>query len=393
MKKMTALMVAGALVLGTAGIVYAEETLETEVTFEARESLETEENLETEAASEQESAETKWIVDHAGAEVEVPTEIDRIVVGNTLPLASILTVYLGGAEKIVGMHPASMGAASSGLLSEIYPEVLEAETDFISGSEVNIEELLKLDPDIVIGVGAEQAQTLRDAGIPAVTLSVSNWGYDVIETYDQWIALFDDIFGESELSQQVSAYSKEAYEEIQERVGQVAEEDKKRVMFLFNYDEETMTTSGKVFFGQSWCDSTGVINVAEEITDVGSISINMEQVYEWNPDIIVITNFTSAQPEDLYNNAIGGDDWSTVSAVQNGQVYKMPLGLYRTYTPGADTPVTLQWFAKTMYPELFEDVNMEEVTKEYFSEYYGVELTDEQVNAMYNPSRDSAGGL
>lgn len=393
MKKMTALMVAGALVLGTAGIVYAEETLETEVTFEARESLETEENLETEAASEQESAETKWIVDHAGAEVEVPTEIDRIVVGNTLPLASILTVYLGGAEKIVGMHPASMGAASSGLLSEIYPEVLEAETDFISGSEVNIEELLKLDPDIVIGVGAEQAQTLRDAGIPAVTLSVSNWGYDVIETYDQWIALFDDIFGESELSQQVSAYSKEAYEEIQERVGQVAEEDKKRVMFLFNYDEETMTTSGKVFFGQSWCDSTGVINVAEEITDVGSVSINMEQVYEWNPDIIVITNFTSAQPEDLYNNAIGGDDWSTVSAVQNGQVYKMPLGLYRTYTPGADTPVTLQWFAKTMYPELFEDVNMEEVTKEYFSEYYGVELTDEQVNAMYNPSRDSAGGL
>lgn len=367
MKKLISLILTGALVFGTTGIVNAEEL--------------------------QADADTKTIIDHAGAEVEVPTEIDRIVVGNTLPLASILTVYLGGAEKIVGMHPASMGAAQSGLLSEIYPEILEAETDFISGSEVNIEELLKLDPDIVIGVGAEQAQTLRNAGIPAVTLSVSNWGYDVIETYDQWIALFDDIFGESKLSREVSAYSKEVYEEIQERVSTVAREDRKRVMFLFGYDEESMTTSGKVFFGQSWCDYAGVINVAEEITDVGSVSINMEQVYEWNPDIIVITNFTAAQPEDLYNNAVGSDDWSTVSAVKNGQVYKMPLGLYRTYTPGADTPVTLQWFAKTMYPELFEDVDIEEVTKAYFREYYDVELTDEQVTAMYNPSRDSAGGL
>ena len=107
----------------------------------------------------------------------------------------------------------------------------------------------------------------------------------------------------------------------------------------------------------------------------------------------MITNFTEVMPEDLYNNAVGNDDWSNVSAVQNGQVYKMPLGLYRTYTPGADTPVTLQWFAKTMYPELFENVNIEEVTSDYFEEYYGVELTDEQIASIYNPVRESAGGL
>ena len=75
----------------------------------------------------------------------------------------------------------------------LYPEILNAETDFIEGSEINIEELLKLDPDIVIGVRKEQAEALRKAGIPAVTLSVSNWDYDVVETYDEWNDLFDQI--------------------------------------------------------------------------------------------------------------------------------------------------------------------------------------------------------
>ena len=335
----------------------------------------------------------KIIIDHAGAEVEIPDQINRIVVGNTLPLASVLTVYLGGAEKIVGMHPASMGAAQSGLLSELFPEILEAETGFIDGQEINLEELLKLEPDIVIGVGAEQAQALRDVGIPAVTLSVSNWDYDVVETYDQWIALFDQIFGENPLTRRISEYSHKAYEEIQKKVASIPEEERKRVMILFNYSEESMTTSGPVFFGQYWCEATGTINVAENAEGVGSIAINMEQVYEWNPDIIIITNFTSALPEDLYHNRIGDDDWSTVNAVKNKQVYKMPLGLYRTYTPGADTPVTLQWFAKTVYPELFEEVDIYAVTKDYFKEYHNVDLTDEQIESMYSPSRSSADGV
>ena len=119
----------------------------------------------------------------------------------------------------------------------------------------------------------------------------------------------------------------------------------------------------------------------------------MEQVYEWNPDIIVITNFTGTQPEDLYNNAIGNDDWSTVNAVKNKQVYKMPLGLYRSFTPGADTPVTLQWFAKTVNPELFADTDIEEVTRTYFKDYYGIDLNEEQLNKMYHPAREGADGL
>lgn len=373
-KKLVSLILTGTLVFSLAG---CQSTNSTE---------------DTKDKTKVEQAATKTVIDHEGVEVEVPTEINRIVVGNTWPLASALSVYLGGADKIVGMHPASMGAAENGLLKEVYPEILNAKTDFIKDSQINIEELLKLNPDIVIGVSKEEAESIRKAGIPALTVSVSNWDYDTVETYDQWNDLFDQIFGESEITERISKYSKEAYNLIQERVSNIADENKKKVLILHRYDDESMTTSSSKFFGQYWCESVGATNVGETIEGTGLVDINMEQVYEWNPDIVIISNFTGTQPEDLYNNAISGDDWSTVNAVKNRQVYKMPLGLYRTFTPGADTPVTLQWFAKTVYPELFEDINMEEVTKSYYKEYYNIDMTDEQVERMYNPPRESANG-
>ena len=132
------------------------------------------------------------------------------------------------------------------------------------------------------------------------------------------------------------------------------------------------------------------LGVANGVTaDNSNAVITMEQVYEWNPDMIVITNFTQTMPDDLYNNAVGSDDWSTVAAVQNHEVYKMPLGTYRTYTPGVDTPMTLQWLAKKAYPDLFADVDLAEEVRNYYNELYGITVTDEQMEAMYNPAKEA----
>lgn len=76
-------------------------------------------------------------------------------------------------------------------------------------------------------------------------------------------------------------------------------------------------TSGKNFWGQYWCDAINAVNVGEEIeAERSNASVNMEQVYSWDPKIIFISNFTKAMPEDLYNNTIGDNDWSSVSAVK-----------------------------------------------------------------------------
>lgn len=335
------------------------------------------------------------IIDNNGDKVTLPKDVKRIVVADILPLPSVLCAFFDSAEKIVGISPVSMSAAKNGLLGQLYPEILKADTSFINGSEVNNEELLKLKPDVVFynASSKELGTQLKNSGFNAVAVSVNKWNYNTIETLNNWIALLSQIFPNNDKTETVKNYSNKIYDMVQKRVDGIPDNKRARVFFLFQYSDTKIKTSGKLFFGQFWADAVGAVNVAEELKTDNSVNVNMEQVYKWNPDIIFITNFTASQPADLYKNSVGTYNWSKISAVENKKVYKMPLGIYRSYTPGADTPMTLLWLAKTVYPDLFSDIDLNQQVKDYYKTVFGVELTNEQVASIFAPTSNSADGF
>ncbi|MBO4214032.1 MAG: ABC transporter substrate-binding protein, partial [Lachnospiraceae bacterium] len=335
---------------------------------------------------------THVIVDHLGNEVEVPNEINRIVVCGLWPLPSVLCVFFDSAEKIVGIPDSCMSAAKNSILSELYPEILNAKTEYTTGSDINMEELMKLNPDIVIynTTTPELHDQLEAAGIPGVAFSVNKWNYNAIETLKNWIALLSEMFPENDKVDIVNAKSDEMYNFVQERVADIPDEERERAFFLFNYNDTAVITSGSCFFGQFWADAIGVKNVAEEITTDNSVPVNMEQIYAWNPSLIFITNFNAAMPEDLYENNLGVYDFTETDAVKNKNCFKMPLGMYRSFTPGVDTPLTLLYLAKCAYPEKFEDIDMIAETIKYYKEVFGVTLTQEQAERIFAPDSEAA---
>ncbi len=343
------------------------------------------------ADTAQTASDTIVIVDHDGREVEVPRNIERIAVAGIFPMPSVLTLFFNSAEKLVAIPEPSMLAAKNGLLGQVYPEILNAETECVTGANVNTEALLKLRPDVVFYSASDAAigESLRNAGFAAVAISVNKWDYDCIETLSNWIALLDQMFPEQGRADAVRAKSEEARAYVQERVQGLSDEERARIFVMFQYSETNLMTSGKKFFGQWWCEAVGAVNVAEELVNDNSTAVNLEQVYAWNPGVILVTNFTTAQPDDILNSRIGEDDWSGIQAVRDGRVYKMPLGLYRSYTPGGDVPVTLYWLAKTVYPELFGDLDVTAKAREYYSEVFGLDLTDEQIESIFTPAADA----
>ena len=338
------------------------------------------------------------VVDHGGNEVRVPNKIERIVVSDIFPIPAVLSVFFNSASKIVGIAPTSASAAKNSLLSKIYPEILNASSDFMNGNVINVEELMKLNPDVVFYSenNNEQKEVLERAGFCAIGISANGWHYDCIETLNQWLKTLTEVFKYADDIQLLEERSKKAIEKsndiysmVKEKVSKLKEEDKKKVFFLFQYNDSSMITSGKNFFGQWWADASGCINVAYDIEKDNAAPTNLEQVYAWDPEMIFITNFTTAQPKDLYENTVGTYDWSEITAVKNKDVYKLPLGMYRTYTPGIDTPITLLWFAKTAYPEMFADVDLVKETREFYKDIFDVDLTDEQIKSIFNPDANA----
>ncbi len=341
-------------------------------------------------ASEAESG-TRTIVDHTGAEVTLPAEINRVVISSILPLPSVYCLFRGTAEDVVGIHPSSMAAAENSYLINVFPELADADTGFVENGEVNVEELLALEPDVVFysAANTDEREMYDNAGITAVGFSTTMADFDCVETYANWIALLGEIYGETETANEIIEAGRETAAEIKAVTDEIADEDRPSVLILFNYDNGIIRTSGSGFFGQYWIETAGGRNVAAELTSTPEI--NMEQIYEWDPDIILITNFSPYLPEDLYNNTIEGHDWSNVSAVKNGQVYKFPLGMYRWFPPSSDTPLALMWLAKTIQPELFTELDLDTEIKDYYEKYYNVTLTDDDLADIYNPAREASG--
>lgn len=335
--------------------------------------------------------ETRTIIDHTGVEVTIPAELDRIVISSILPLPSVYCLFRGTADDVVGIHPSSMAAAENSYLTNVFPELANADTSFVENGEVNIEQLLSLEPDVVFysAANTDEREKYDNAGITAIGFSTTIADYDCVETYAAWIELFGEIYGESEQANEIIEDGRKTAEEIKSITDNIADGDKPKVLILFNYGDGIIKTSGSNFFGEYWIETAGGMNAASELS--GTPEINMEQIYEWDPDIILITNFSAYLPEDLYNNSIEGHDWSNVSAVKNGQVYKFPLGMYRWFPPASDTPLVLTWLAKTIQPELFADVDMDAEIKGFYKEHYNAELTDEDVQQIYNPAREAAG--
>lgn len=326
--------------------------------------------------------------------VEVPEQINRVVITNIFPFAPLAAVFIGDAKKIVGMHEVSMSAAKRGLLSQIYPDIGNASVSFMKGTALNIESLMALKPDIVFCKAGDTntLKMLENAGIPAVAVSTNRWDYDALKTYEAWMALLDQVFQGKDISKKAEAYAERIARLVANRVADIPQNERKRVLFLFQYDPKRIVTSGKRFFGQYWADASGAINVAHAMkAESSNAQINLEQIYAWDPDVIVITNFTDTLPKDIYSNKSA--DWSSVKAVKDKAVYKMPLGLYRGFTPSADTPLVLLWMAKTLYPERFKDIDLVKEAQNYYKSLFNIDLTPELAQSIFTPKNGTAQGV
>lgn len=335
--------------------------------------------------------EEKVIQDQLGRDVTIPGQVDRIVSGGILPYFSTWYVATNSTKEIVGMHPNSYNAATHSMLAEMSPDVKKAETNFIQNGEVNVEELMKVDPQVYFEIATDEKsiEKLTEAGIPTVALkAIDAAAAEPLATFNSWLQITGQITGTNERVDRFLEKGKEVQAELDKKLDKLSEKDKPRVMFLHQHTDKNIVIGGSKFFSSQWLYATGGINVAEDDIQ-GMKEVNMEQVYKWNPDIIYITNFTETQPKDLLDNTVNGQDWSQVKAVQDGKVYKIPLGIYRWFPPSGDAPLMLKWLAQKNHPDLFKYDIGEEI-KEYYKDFYQYDVTDEQVEKILHPSSEAA---
>lgn len=338
-------------------------------------------SVQEETTTTEESASEDKIVieDQLGKTIELDG-IPQRVATTIMPFPYIFYAVVGNNDNLVGCNPSSMIAYENSALKYMYPELKNADTSFVDTSfVVNVEELLKLNPDVVFqwNYMDDEIAKMEEAGIKVVALQ-----YGTLDDLETWIRIIGKMFQKEDRAEELITYFNENVDEVTEKISTLSEDEYSNILILS--DNLKVTGTG---FANYWVEKSGAINPAKDLSGE-ALNINMEQVYEWNPSIIYIGNFTELQPSDLTDNKLEGQDWSVVDAVQNKQVYKIPIGGYRWDPPGIETPLMVKWLAKIQHPELFEDMDMYEEVSKFYKDVYNFELTDEMLDGILGDTQD-----
>lgn len=322
------------------------------------------------------------IQDYEGKTIKVPDNPQRIVVsGGMWPFPPILMILDDDSKRIVLMPKATSNAIKNSLMSKFYPK----SSKIANSNDQNIEEVLKFKPDVVFCHLANKkfCSAMSKTGIPTIGLPTNVDNYNYLHTLQNWLEIGGKILDKNELAGSLIKHNNEVENKIKLLLQDVKNKPKAMVLFRYGGQNEIVVVA---LFSNYLLETTGAINIFADIG--GTKKVGLEEIYKLDPEIIYITNFSPAMPQDLYNNP----SWKPVSAVKNKKVYKIPLGTYRWYAPSLEAPVFLQWLAKHNHPSIFKDIDIKAELKRHFKTFYHKDLSDSQIDEIFNPS-PQAGNL
>lgn len=359
-----------------------------EQNLESKEVAQTEKKEENPEETKGENKKVRTITDRAGNKVEVPEKVERIVIDQIPILSTYMAYHHGKAPYIVGYAGSLKQVISNTVLKDITPELLDSQNTVQGQSDINIEEIMKLKPDVIFynASNKEHYETLKKTGIPCVGFAIvgTNGPADPIDRYTQWLKLLEDVFDERGKTDDFIKAGQEIVNDVEERISKIDDSKKPSGVILWKYTQGLPMVAGKGVFGDFWLKRIGVKNLADETKGFAKVSI--EQFYQWDPDILYLDGpgLLDITTKDVFENSVEGINFSNMKAVKDKKVYNTKLGMWNWFIPNPDGPLVLAWLAKSTYSEEFKDYDLEKMIKDYYKTWYSYELTDEQIEDMFD---------
>ncbi|MFH2059258.1 MAG: ABC transporter substrate-binding protein [Pseudomonadota bacterium] len=262
------------------------------------------------------------------------------------------------------------------LLNQIVPSIKKMPVP-AKGGIINIEALLKTRPDIIFLKPETAAITAEIKKLERFKLPYFVAGY---RSMAQQMAIIENMGKAIGRYDKALAYTR-YYKNIIKKVSSItiAIPNEKRQRLYHSINEATRTDAPGTIEAD-WTKVTGVINVSVGNflhTKGNKHFADIEQIIIWNPDVIIVN-------EDGVDKKILTDKkWASIKAVQNKQVYAIPVGISRWGHPGGlETPLAILWTAKKVYPKYFLDIDLRKEIQHFYKTFFNIKLNKAMIDKI-----------
>lgn len=317
-------------------------------------------------------------MDDALGTLEVNNEADRIAACSAAHWSSV--IMLGAGDKLVAMEE---GYGKNEWLQKKFPDLADLPVVF-SSNEVDMEALLATDPDLVFYAsryGDDFRSQLEDNGIPYVSDPNLGEDFSYLERIKEKQVYYGEAIGgvSAEIAQRYADEFSSVHDEIQAKTASLSEDEKPVVLQITSADPLTITDGSNI--SQEWITLAGGINAGEQATGEaktsGRVETTAEQVLSWDPDYLIVDN------KKTYEAIMGDAALANVTAVKNGNVVIMPTGMMSWGYHGSEEILMMPFVAKLLHPDLFSDIDMVTRAKDFYSNYYGIQLDDDDIKYIF----------
>jgi len=310
--------------------------------------------------------EPKRITDSAGRNITIYKPIKRVVVFNSETVETMRS--LNASDKIVGV-------CKYAIQNDLFFSEFKNLTNVGSVWSPNYEEVLKCQPDTVflyatvsVSYCDEIEKTLKELD-PSIT--VIRFDCFKPSSYAEEVRKLGYILEREEEAEDLIDFYESFLRQIYDKVEDIPEENRTRV-----YIEawRPYHTAGN---GSGWHEKVELVGGYNIFSDFsGYFDVDAEEVARRNPDVIIriakeeggyYTNDVT-ELSDLRDEIMNRSELSGVSAVKNRRVYVISTDILG----GVRHFVGMGYIAKWLYPEMFSDLNPEEIHRQYLAEFQGL---------------------
>lgn len=308
----------------------------------------------------QETKESITVVDQAGREVTVPKKIDSIALCYRVAVRFLLNLDQGDKIKGIGK--------TEDFLEELQPSLAEAAD--VGQGVADLEALAELKPDIFIHKASdiETLEAVEKLGIPAIGIQAEN-AEDITEVLD----VLGKVCGRQDKAHMLIKEYNKRIRAAEKRAEGIKERKTAIVMG---------SSPGKVadsdMLQSHMIQLAGGINAAADLEEPGLWpTAGTEQLFQWDPDYIFITNSESA--EYTVEDILEKPEWSQLKAVRNKNVYQLPAKKDSWEFPGVVSTLGIDYMMHVMYPKQMPDQKLKKNVDSLYQKMYGRTFSREEL--------------
>ncbi|MDK2881263.1 MAG: iron complex transport system substrate-binding protein [Clostridia bacterium] len=310
---------------------------------------------------------TITIKDSTGKEITVPRGLSRIV---------LLNSDAAEALRILGVSGDIIAGVSDSVREDPYLG-LEGKPSVGKSFTPNIEKIVQLKPQAVITYG-KWPDTKLEEKLEPVGIRVIRLDFYKPETYDRDLAAAAKIFEKEKRAEAFLNWKTEKTAVVTERVKKLKEQEKVKVYgtWYSSFEKGEWKPYAQGTALHQGIELAGGVNIARELE--GYPAVSAEWVLQKNPDAAVFgvleekglgyTATGSTVVAGLRNNALQNQILSKTGAGRKESVYFLNTKLLG----GDKTYLGALYLAKWFYPDLFQDIDPDQVLEEYFENWLRV---------------------